>query len=106
MRRESRFQGDLIKEVEERFPGAVILKNDPNYRQGIPDLTVLWEDRWATLEAKRSGNEPHRPNQDYYVNLMDQMSFSAFIYPENKEAILDELQYTFGLRRKPRVSKR
>lgn len=106
MRRESRFQADLIKEVEELFPGAVILKNDPNYRQGIPDLTVLWEDHWATLEAKRSGNEPHQPNQDYYVNLMDQMSFSAFIYPENKEAILDELQYTFGARRKPRISQR
>lgn len=72
-----------------------MLKNDPNYLQGIPDLTIFWEDRWATLEAKKSANASHQPNQDYYVEKMNNMSFSRFIYPENKEEVLRELQQSF-----------
>ena len=92
---ESKFQSDLRKELEERFPGCLVLKNDPNYIQGIPDLTVLYKDKWATLECKDAENAPARPNQPYYVGEMDKMSFSRFIYPENKEEVLDELQRAF-----------
>jgi hypothetical protein len=77
------------------FPGCVVLKNDPNYLQGIPDLTLFWHDKWATLEVKKTKDAPHQPNQDYYVNLHDSMSFSRFIYPENKEEVLRELQQSF-----------
>lgn len=93
--RESNFQSALIKELKERFPGCIILKNDPTYKQGIPDLIVLWEDQWATLECKRNRKSPHQPNQDYYVELMDEMSFSSFIYPENKQEVLDDLERFF-----------
>ena len=89
---ESRFQANLIKEIKQLLPGCIIMKNDPEYIQGIPDLTVLYGKKWATLECKKSKNESHRPNQDYYVDKMQQMSYSAFIYPENKEDILHELQ--------------
>jgi hypothetical protein len=89
---ESKFQAELIKELKDMFPGCVVLKNDPNYIQGIPDLTIFYNYRWATLEVKKSKNAPHQPNQDYYVDMMDRMSFSAFIYPENKEEVLRELQ--------------
>ena len=92
---ESKFQSDLIKEIKEMFPGSIVLKNDANYIQGIPDLTILWKDRWATLEVKKSRRASHQPNQDYYVVTMDQMSFSRFIYPENKEEVLHELQQSF-----------
>lgn len=78
------------------FPGCIILKNDPNYLQGIPDLTIFWHDRWATLEVKKDAKASHQPNQDYYVDIMNQMSFSRFIYPENKEEVLHELQHAFG----------
>ena len=90
------FQSKLIKEIKERFPGCIVMKNDPNYIQGIPDLTVLYEDKWAALETKRSNRATHRPNQDYYVDKLDKMSFSRFICPENKEEVLVELQSAFG----------
>ena len=93
--RESQFQSKTIEEIKTRFPGAIVTKMDANYIQGIPDVLILYKNKWATLEFKKSGSSSHRPNQDYYVGLMNDMSFSAFIYPENKEKVLDELQQAF-----------
>ena len=93
------FQSELIKELRELFPGCIILKNDPTYIQGIPDLLILFEDKWAALEVKKSITASHRPNQEFYVNKMGRMSYANFIYPENKEVILNELQETFFSRR-------
>lgn len=90
------FQSNLIREIKELFPGCIVMKNDPDYIQGIPDLTILYNDRWATLEVKREVKASRRPNQDYYVNTMNKMSFSRFVSPENKEEILCELQSAFG----------
>ena len=95
MGRESKFQAELIKELKDRFPGCMVLKNDPNYIQGIPDLTVFYKDKWATLECKRDPKAPYRPNQEYYISKMDEMSFSRSINPENKEEVLSELQQSF-----------
>lgn len=92
---ESIFQTNLIKELEERFPGCIVMKLDANYIQGIPDLLILYRNKWATLECKKSMNEKRQPNQEYYVGTMNNMSFSRFIYPENKEEVLDELQQSF-----------
>lgn len=92
---ESQFDTKLIKELKQRFPGCIILKNDANYLQGVPDRIILWNDKWATLETKKTKNASRQPNQDYYVDKMNDMSFSAFIYPENMEVVLDELQQTF-----------
>ena len=77
------------------FPGCIIMKMDCNYIQGIPDFLVLYKDRWATLEFKRDSRAKKRPNQDYYVGLMNEMSFSRFIFPENKEEVLYDLQRAF-----------
>lgn len=93
--KESKFQADLKKELKKMFPGCIVTKLDSADIQGIPDLLVLYKDKWATLENKRSSNATHRPNQDYYVNKMNNMSFSRFIYPENKKEVLDELRKTF-----------
>ncbi len=92
---ESKFQSDLIKEIKDRFPGCIVMKNDASYIQGIPDLLILSGDKWASLECKKSEKAKHRPNQDYYVEKMNSMSFSAFIYPENKEEVLNELGRSF-----------
>lgn len=93
---ESKFQKSLIYEIETRFPGAMVLKNDPTYIQGVPDLLVLWNNKWAALEVKKNATASHRPNQDYYVKKMNDMSFSAFIYPENKEEILNAMEQSLS----------
>ena len=90
--KEGEYQNKLKKEIKKRLPNAIVLKNDPNWLQGVPDLTILHGDRWASLEVKRSEHEEHQPNQDYYVGEMNNMSYSAFIFPENEKEILDELQ--------------
>ena len=93
-RLESGFQDNLKKEIEEMFPGCMVFKMDQI--QGIPDLLVLHNDKWASLECKKNARAAKRPNQEYYVGLMNGMSFSRFIYPENKEEVFRELQQTFG----------
>ena len=95
---ESEFQSKLIKELECLFDGCIILKNDPSYIQGFPDLLILYNNQWATLECKNSRRAKTRPNQHHYVELLDDMSFSRFVYPENKEEVLYELQKSFSTR--------
>lgn len=92
---EKDFQAGLIKDLKKIFDGCVVMKNDPSYIQGIPDLIILHNDKWAALECKKNKNASHRPNQDYYVSKMDDMSFARFVYPENKEEVLNELQQAF-----------
>ena len=92
---ENKFKTKLKKEIQEMLPGCMIMHLDPTEIQGIPDLIILFEDRWAVLEGKKNAKASHRPNQDYYVDLMDRMSFAAFIYPENKDEVLDDLYQYF-----------
>lgn len=99
---ESKFQHDLIVDLKEKFPGCIVMKNDPSYIQGIPDLLILWGKKWAALECKADESAPFRPNQPYYIAKMNQMSFAAAIYPENKEAVLYDLERAFGTRRRAR----
>lgn len=97
---ESSFQRALIKELKEIFEGCMVMKLDANYIQGIPDLLILWKNKWATLECKKSSSASRRPNQEYYISQMNKMSFSSFICPENKEEVLNELCKAFKLGRK------
>ena len=92
---ESKFKSDVKKELKERFPGCMLPKLDPTDIQGIPDQLILHEDKWATLEFKRKQNSSKQPNQEYYVNKMNNMSFSRFICPENKDEVLNELAELF-----------
>lgn len=92
---ERNFQSGLIEEIKTIFPGCIVMKNDSSYIQGIPDLLVLHNDKWASLEVKKKAGAKRQPNQEYYVERMNEMSFSRFIYPENKEEVLRELRETF-----------
>ena len=93
---ESEFQAGLIKELKSMLPDCVVLKNDSSYIQGIPDLLVLWKDHWAALECKMYEAAKRQPNQEYYVDRMNRMSFARFIYPENKEEVLNDLYKAFN----------
>ena len=89
------FQSKLIKDLKKMFKGCLVMKLDSSYIQGIPDLLILYKDKWAILECKRSKSATKQPNQEYYVDLLNDMSFSSFIHPDNKEEVLNELQHTF-----------
>lgn len=89
------FQSDLIKELKKEFTGSIILKTDPSYIQGIPDLLILHNNRWAALECKKDSKASARPNQKFYVDKMNEMSYASFIFPENREEVLNELRETF-----------
>ena len=93
-RLESGFQDRLKRKIEDMLPGCMIFKLDAY--QGLPDLLVLYEDTWFSLECKKSADAHHQPNQDYYVDLMNEMSFSRFVYPENEEEVLNEIFQAFG----------
>lgn len=99
--KESEFQSHLIKKLKAK--GFLVLKNDPDYIQGIPDLLVLGNGKWAALECKRSASASHQPNQDYWVSRMNDMSYANFICPENEEEILDEVQRSLATSRKARL---
>ena len=94
-RRENSYQAGLIKRIKERFPGCIVLKNDSTYIQGMLDLTILWQDGWGSLEVKAS---------ESYLELLNKMSFAAYIYPENEEEVLDALQQALESPRRARVS--
>ena len=100
---EKDFQKELIQDLKERFPGALIYKNET--KQGLPDLTILYQKCWALLECKKSKNAAHQPNQDYYVELANNMSYASFVYPENKGDVLNALEQALRPHRKTRVPK-
>lgn len=103
---ERNYQPKLIKKLRVLFDGIMIMKLDSGYMQGIPDLLLLWGPHWAILEVKADKDSPFQPNQEYYLELFNEMSFSACIYPENEGEVLDALQSAFGLRRTARVAQR
>lgn len=97
--KESAYQAKLIKRIKKRYPGCYVLKNDANYIQGIPDLLILYGDKWAMLEVKVSKDASHQPNQDFWVSQFNKRSFASFIYPENEEEVFDGLDKAFEPRR-------
>lgn len=97
------YQSKIINRLSNLFPGALILKNDPTYIQGMPDLVIFYGNQWAMLEVKSSIDSLEQPNQRYYVDHLNTMSFAAFIYPENEESVIDALQSTFGTPRQTRL---
>lgn len=92
---EREWQPVLKDEIQRRLPGCTIIKQDPNQLQGVPDLLVLYEDKWALLETKRKPKSKREPNQEYYVDKFNKQGFSAFVNPENYEEVLDDLQSSF-----------
>lgn len=93
--KENSFQSSLIRTIKNLFPGCIVLKNDANYIQGIPDLLVLYGITWIALECKKSEKAAHQPNQDYYIEKMNEMSYATFVYPENVQQVLEDMKDYF-----------
>lgn len=101
--KESSFQSKLIKEIYKRFPKAIVLKNDPKYIQGFPDLLVLYFNTWFALECKKTKNAKRQPNQKHYISMLNKMAHAAVVYPENKEEVLHAMEKAFRVGRKTRL---
>jgi hypothetical protein len=102
--REAQYQAHLIKKVQHLLPGCQVIKLDPRETQGIPDILILFHNQWAMLEVKMAPTSAEQPNQDYYVDLFNGMSFASFINPDNEEEVLNALQSTLGSDREARLS--
>jgi hypothetical protein len=101
---EAQYQAKLIKKLKRILPGCIILKNDPGYMPGVPDILILFRSQWAMLEVKMYVDSHFQPNQEYYVGLLNDMSFASFINPQIEEDVLYDLQQSFGLVGSPRIS--
>jgi hypothetical protein len=104
MIRENVYQAKVIRKLRELFPGCLVIKNDSSLQQGLPDLLILWGSYWAALEIKTSAEAMLQPNQEYYIKQLDEMSFAAYIYPENEREVLSALQQAFEPPRRARIS--
>jgi hypothetical protein len=100
---ETEYERELKKRIRARWPDCFIMKNDAQRTQGVPDLLILFNGKWAMLEVKMSDDSKKEANQDYYVAKFDHMSFASFINPGNEEVVLDLLQSALGLEGATRV---
>lgn len=89
--KESMYQKKLVRRLEAEFPGCIVIRNDPRYVQGLPDLLILYNELWAMLEVKTSEDAPTQPNQAYYIGEFSRLSYCSFIYPDIEERIFFEL---------------
>ena len=101
---ENQYQAKLIKKLERMFPGCLVMKANTDHVQGLPDLLILWKEYWAALEIKTCEEAKSQPNQGYYIDKLDDMSFAAYIYPENEKEVLSALQQAFKPPRGTRIS--
>jgi len=104
--KESIFERKLVEKLEAMYPGAYVIKNNPNYRQGFPDRIFLYDNFWAAFDTKREASASHQPNQAYYIKRLNQMSLAMFVYPENEQEFLDAIQRSQQLARRSRISGR
>lgn len=93
---EGTYRSKLIKKLKVHFPGLIVLHNNPNQIKGIPDLTLLYHNRYAMLETKMAPNSSKRPNQDTWISYFErQGAFSAFVNASNEKEIINELRRYF-----------
>lgn len=95
---ESKFQKSLIDKIIRLFGHRCeVVKNDAKYRPGYPDLSVhFFDGRYALLECKADRYAKEQPNQRFYIEQVNRHGgFGRFVFPENAEEVLNELQRAF-----------
>lgn len=95
--KESKFKNEVLKNrILASHPEALLIDVDPTNYKSFPDLLVLNGRTWAALETKRNSKARRQANQGYYVDLLDYLSFSRFVSPENIEEVLYDLGKHFN----------
>ena len=92
MRRETKFKKMFKKKLKRLYPECIIVEADPTYFWSVPDVYFFLGSFWAALEFKRTEGSSRRPNQEYWVEVLDKMSFARFVYPGVEEEVLSELE--------------
>lgn len=96
---EGAYKTALAKRIIKRFGSDVCEVIALDSRQGLPDRLVVFRGGfWAFLEAKITATAKRQPNQPYYIERFGRMCFAAFIYPENEEAVLNDLEAEYRKR--------
>ena len=96
---ESEFRKAFLEEVQNRIDplnkGFLFFLNASNAFRSFPDIVILGSHKWAALEFKKSKRASHQPNQEYYINKLNEIGYASFVYPENAEEILNDLEELF-----------
>ncbi|PEY46387.1 hypothetical protein CN359_31000, partial [Bacillus thuringiensis] len=72
---EKDYQASLLRRLRKAYRSRILAtKTDPGSVQGVPDLIVICDSKYALLEVKRSATASKRPNQDYYIEKFGQHS--------------------------------
>lgn len=100
----SGFKTKFIRNLKVRFPNCVVLLTDPQYLQGVPDILMLLEDTWFAFEVKATKTSSRRPNQEWWIDILNRQSYASFVYPENEEEVIREVQQSLEARRRARLS--
>lgn len=93
--KESNIQSDIIKRL--KGMGCVVIKYEQNATtlKGFPDIMFMKGPFWGALEVKTSKKAHKQPGQQDWIDKLNEMSYAKFIYPENKEEILNEIKEFF-----------
>ncbi len=91
---ENLFKKYVKKRIIDRFPNLDLDFITPTNRS-MPDMIIIAPIVWAALEFKRSEGASLRPNQDYHIMRLNEKGYATFVFPENVEEVLDELEILF-----------
>ncbi len=93
---ESKFKKRTERRIRKRLQRVkiYIVKSSTEVRSA-PDLFILGSGMWAALEFKKHKDADRQPNQEHIIDYLDNMSYATFVYPENVEGVLDDLEELF-----------
>jgi len=94
---ESAFKKNFITELNVRLaPIDLEYIHTRSHNRSFPDLLILGPgSTWAALEFKAAEEADHQPNQAWYINRLNHWAYATFMYPENREEVLGDLEKLF-----------
>ncbi len=94
---ESEFKKRTIQRIKDRLPSLDLdFINTKPFNRSMPDTFVIGPWCWAALEFKRSEDADQQANQDYHIERLNRKGYARFVFPENVEEVLDDLEAVFS----------